>query len=47
MCWNDFLYLCLSWPAALEHGKIEENNVNIGICKGLREIREIMEVEGI
>ena len=24
MFWKDFLYLCLSWPAALEHGKIEK-----------------------
>ena len=25
----------MSWPAALEHGKVEENNVNSGIFKGL------------
>ena len=28
MFWKDFLYICLSWPAALEHGKIEESTVN-------------------
>ena len=30
-----FLYICLSWPAALEHGQIEENCVNRGVFKGL------------
>ena len=30
-----FLDICLSWPAALEHGKIEENTVNSGVFKGL------------
>ena len=30
-----FLYLCLNWPAALEHGKIKENTINSGIFKGL------------
>ena len=29
------LYGCLSWPTALEHGKIEENYVNSGIFKSL------------
>ena len=32
---KDFLYICLSWPAALAHGKIEENSVNSGVFKGL------------
>ena len=32
---NDFLYICLSWPAALAHGKIEENSVNSGVFKVL------------
>ena len=32
---NDFLYICLSWPAALAHGKIEENIVNSCVFKGL------------
>ena len=32
---EDFLYICLSWPAALEHGKIEENSVNSSVFKGL------------
>ena len=31
MFWKDFLYVCLTWPAALEHGKLEENNVNSGV----------------
>ena len=35
MFWKDFLYICLSWPAALEHGQIEEYTVNSGIFKGL------------
>ena len=30
-----FVYIRLSWPAALEHGKIEENSVNSGVFKGL------------
>ena len=25
---EEFLYICWSWPAALAHGKIEENSVN-------------------
>ena len=25
MFWKDFLYICLNLPAALEHGKIQEN----------------------
>ena len=32
---KDFWYICLSWPAALEHGTIEENSVNSGVFKGL------------
>ena len=32
---KDFLYICLSWPAALEHAQIEENRVNSGVFKGL------------
>ena len=32
---KDFVYICLSWPAALEHGQIEENSVNSGVFKGL------------
>ena len=32
---NDFLYICLSWPAALALGKIEENSVNSCVFKGL------------
>ena len=32
---NYFLYICLSWPAALAHGKIEENSVNSAVFKGL------------
>ena len=32
---KDFLYICLSWLAALEHGQIEENSVNSGVFKGL------------
>ena len=36
-----FLYICLNWPAALEHGKIEENIVNSSLFKGLGEIREL------
>ena len=35
MLLNDFLYICLSWPAALAHGKIEENSVNSCVFKGL------------
>ena len=31
MWWKDFLYICLSWPAALEHRKIEENTGN-SVC---------------
>ena len=27
MFWKDLLYLCLSWPAALDHGKFQENIV--------------------
>ena len=30
-----FLNIFLSWPAALAHGKIEENSVNSGVFKGL------------
>ena len=29
----DFWYICLSWPAALEHGRIEENSLNRGISR--------------
>ena len=29
------VYMSLNWPEALEHGKIEENNVNGRIFKGL------------
>ena len=32
---KDFLYMFLSWPAALEHGKIVEFSVNSGVFKGL------------
>ena len=28
---KDFVYICLSWPAALEHGKVEETSVNSGV----------------
>ena len=35
MFWKDFLFVCLSWPAALEHGKKEENTINSGIFEGL------------
>ena len=28
MLWKDILHICLSWLAAVEHGKIEENIVN-------------------
>ena len=36
MFWKDFLYLYLSWPAALDHGKFEENIVNSCFFKGLK-----------
>ena len=32
---KDFLYIYLSWPAALAHGKIEKTSVNSGVFKGL------------
>ena len=32
---KDFLYICLNWQAALEHGKLKENIVNSSIFKGL------------
>ena len=41
MFWKDFLYLCLSWPAALEHGKIDENTVNSCFFQGFEEIRAL------
>ena len=30
-----YIYIYLTWPPALEHGKIEENTANSGIFKGL------------
>ena len=33
---KDFLYLCLGWSAALDHGKIEGKTVNRGIGKYLK-----------
>ena len=35
MFMKDFLYICLSWPAALEHGKIEENFSRVWGDKGI------------
>ena len=35
MFWKDILHICLSWLAAVEHGKIEENTVNSGIFDGV------------
>ena len=40
---KDFLYICLSWPAALEHGKIEENCVSSNVFKGLGRQGNVLE----
>ena len=44
MFWVGFLYLCLSWTAALDHRKIEENTGNRAV-KGIGRCLKYLSLE--